>query len=1111
MNNTIYITTPCLNASKTIDRTIMSVVTQAGNFSIRYHVQDGGSNDGTWERLLHWRDTLRRLQFPLSCKRVIFTCARESDTGMYDGLVRGFQSMQIPSGAFMTWINADDILFAGALAYISEFENQFSRAEVSWVSGSVALIKNDRLISFFDTPRPWAALKAGLCDGHHWPFHQQEGTFFRRWLWDAIDPMVNIRPMKLAGDWNLWRLFAQHTSLVQSNYPLGAFRIGTDQLSAKHRDKYMSEIDELVPTADRSTVLKELASKGTVLRKRATSKYPDTTILIYEEDITSHVRVQYEKVFGFWPAEKSPVYREQKLILTGKEAPNQPDNQTPRLDTELEWGASYVFAKSGWQFPAVTERRAAELVREFAITPEQTFYIGLPWATIIDKLQSGASDRWEWMEFLYQISDQIPAGCRRVTVCQHVLMKRYLELFRLCGITDIFWSHATRRDVSRGGQDGFTIHPFPLFPVNMAPSGRTEGARRYLFSFIGAKPNSHYLTEVRRWILERLSAEPDGYVAGRDGWHFQRVVYDRQILGESITAPAVTPEGPEQSKSTEFSQLLADSVFSLCPSGSGSNTIRLWESLGSGAIPVILADEWAPPGSAALWNAAVVWCRETPEEVSKLPNRLRCIAANPPLLASMQDACSQLWLLYGPEMFVTDIMHWALRGKVSSASAVSRSPSQLLSLAASRLLSAAEDSVEAAQLFGKVLTNHLLLSNAASADQILKDRFFEAARQRMSKILPQNHSTIDLSERVAKFISRQRSSPRPALRLMRRESKIRVCLLGKHSHRTPLAYDAYRTATLNLIEFVTTPQDADVVITGFAIDLAELAPTLLPAIAARPKLKVLVVSEEPLWDTVWNRPLADKQRSFASADGKIDYTALNHFNSDIFKFDRIPYFVTTTDDYIVRYRALMMAESKVPPECRLKRWSQAAIKVAFFAERRSENEFSPVLDVPDVRGLSQFRTLVAELSDGTGVVRVGQGWGTSVRRQQLPDWHLAKLAALRGNAFLISALENTWQRDYITEKLFDAIAVGSIPVVYAGPNNRLGELISEEACVNLYGMEPEAAAAHITESQPMLEHSRAVGAAASRLSGLFGDYGMVATERDRIARAIVAEIEISLG
>ena len=36
------IVTPCLNAERFIDETIFSVVSQAGPFRIRYHIQDGG-------------------------------------------------------------------------------------------------------------------------------------------------------------------------------------------------------------------------------------------------------------------------------------------------------------------------------------------------------------------------------------------------------------------------------------------------------------------------------------------------------------------------------------------------------------------------------------------------------------------------------------------------------------------------------------------------------------------------------------------------------------------------------------------------------------------------------------------------------------------------------------------------------------------------------------------------------------------------------------------------------------------------------------------------------------------------------------------------------------
>ena len=39
MTATIHILTPCMNMRSCIDRTILSVITQAGDFCIRYHVK----------------------------------------------------------------------------------------------------------------------------------------------------------------------------------------------------------------------------------------------------------------------------------------------------------------------------------------------------------------------------------------------------------------------------------------------------------------------------------------------------------------------------------------------------------------------------------------------------------------------------------------------------------------------------------------------------------------------------------------------------------------------------------------------------------------------------------------------------------------------------------------------------------------------------------------------------------------------------------------------------------------------------------------------------------------------------------------------------------------
>ena len=47
---------------------------------------------------------------------------------------------------------------------------------------------------------------------------------------------------------------------------------------------------------------------------------------------------------------------------------------------------------------------------------------------------------------------------------------------------------------------------------------------------------------------------------------------------------------------------MSDSVFSLCPEGTGPNTIRIWESMALGSIPVIYSDDWEPPEIEIPWS-----------------------------------------------------------------------------------------------------------------------------------------------------------------------------------------------------------------------------------------------------------------------------------------------------------------------------------------------------------------------------------------------------------------------------------------------------------------------------------------------------------------------------
>lgn len=78
------------------------------------------------------------------------------------------------------------------------------------------------------------------------------------------------------------------------------------------------------------------------------------------------------------------------------------------------------------------------------------------------------------------------------------------------------------------------------------------------------------------------------------------------------------------SKTEKYNQVLLDSRYSLCPSGSGPNSIRLWESLACGAIPVLLADTLDLP-EHELWDKAIVRVREA--DVAAVPALLSQIDA----------------------------------------------------------------------------------------------------------------------------------------------------------------------------------------------------------------------------------------------------------------------------------------------------------------------------------------------------------------------------------------------------------------------------------------------------------------------------------------------------
>lgn len=313
---------------------------------------------------------------------------------------------------------------------------------------------------------------------------------------------------------------------------------------------------------------------------------------------------------------------------------------------------SVVAFDGEWQYPAITEQRAFQLCLERLPVVPDSIYVGFPWASLIDHLNNGTTKGRQLLQALDALLPHLQGYSRRITICQQIFFQQHRWLLERAGITDVFWPHATIYD----DDPSLRIHPFPLFPVNWQAPAEPEATREILYSFIGARATRLYLSNSRDLILESLAGLPGALIHGNDRWFYQDLVYGVQIRG-TISSDDIRAQGngPEPER-LRYIDSLSRSLFCLCPSGTGPNTIRLWEAIGSGSIPIILSDRFRPPGPRELWDQAVFVLPDTAEGVLAIPQRTQQWAADSQLMASKRAGLRLLWKRYGPDTFITDIL-----------------------------------------------------------------------------------------------------------------------------------------------------------------------------------------------------------------------------------------------------------------------------------------------------------------------------------------------------------------------------------------------------------------------------------------------------------------------
>ena len=281
-----------------------------------------------------------------------------------------------------------------------------------------------------------------------------------------------------------------------------------------------------------------------------------------------------------------------------------------------------------WQYPCRTEQDAFERHQRMEAPywdgEGVHLYVGMPWATWIDKKTFPDQLLEAYRSRIKAMQEILREPLQVHSVCQHIRWKEHPHRFEQAGINQLWIAHKEKGWDTEGQ---LRLHSWPLYAVNVLDPERREGLefvpveKKTIFASFKGAHMKHYPSDIRLRLKELAHLE--GYeIEVTDLWHFNKVVYNYQVANKESDKEAI-----ERQKIVAYNRLISQSLFSLCPGGAGPNTLRLWESLGAGAIPVVLSDRYEFPSLNCAgidkndsWQQAVIYHPE--RAIEELDQRL---------------------------------------------------------------------------------------------------------------------------------------------------------------------------------------------------------------------------------------------------------------------------------------------------------------------------------------------------------------------------------------------------------------------------------------------------------------------------------------------------------
>ena len=224
----VSIVTPLLNSVAFLPD--MLACLSAQTFPDWEHIiVDGGSVDGSLEIAEEWQ--LREPRAKL---------IKAPSLGLYPSVLLGLEAT---SADLLGWLNADDIYPSWSLRVATQY---FKRTKHDWFTGFPGCWDRDGALRY-TRPYGWypkTLIKAGWFHADLLGFLQQESMFFSRTLFSQLTDQQKqeISKCALAGDFVLWRSFAEMSALRVVPTSIGGFRQHGANLSANHMGEYMEEV-----------------------------------------------------------------------------------------------------------------------------------------------------------------------------------------------------------------------------------------------------------------------------------------------------------------------------------------------------------------------------------------------------------------------------------------------------------------------------------------------------------------------------------------------------------------------------------------------------------------------------------------------------------------------------------------------------------------------------------------------------------------------------------------------------------------------------------------------------------------------------------------------------